>query len=310
MLKRSHEPVMTAEVLTGLAIIKDGYYIDATFGRGGHSQNILESLGPKGRLLAIDQDPSAIAAAKFEPFINDARFQIELSNFAEIGRIVETKGWTGKVNGILLDLGVSSPQLDDPKRGFSFMQTGPLDMRMNPQSGRDAASWLNQAPEREIAKVIKEFGEERFASKIAAAVVRARSLKPLQTTTELAELVTKTVPKRETDKHPATRTFQALRVFINKELSVLASCLTQSLTVLAPGGRLVVISFHSLEDQIVKEFMQTESQGVVPHKLPLREHEMVRRLKVINRLIRPTEIEIQRNRRARSARLRIMEKII
>ncbi len=310
MMKRPHEPVMTAEVLVGLAIIKNGYYIDATFGRGGHSQKILESLGPEGRLLAIDQDPSAIVAAQFEPFVNDARFQIEFSNFAEIDKIAKTKGWTGKVNGIVLDLGVSSPQLDDPLRGFSFMQTGPLDMRMNPQGGKDAASWLNQAPEREIAKVIKEFGEERFASKIAAAIVQARSLKPLQTTTELAELVTKAVPKREADKHPATRTFQALRVFINKELSALSSCLTQSLAVLAPGGRLVVISFHSLEDQIVKEFMQTESQGTAPRKLPLREHEMVRRLKVIDRLIRPTEEEIQRNRRARSARLRIMEKVI
>ncbi len=310
MIKQNHQPVLVAEILVGLAIIENGYYIDATFGRGGHSQKILEGLGPEGRLLAIDQDPSAIAAAQFEPFSNDARFQIEFSNFANIGKIAEKKGVMGKVNGILLDLGVSSPQLDDATRGFSFMKTGPLDMRMNPETGKDVATWLNHAPEQEITQVLREFGEERHASRIAAAIIQARARKPLQTTTELADLITATVPSRELNKHPATRTFQALRIFINKELSTLSLCLKQCLDILAPGGRLAVISFHSLEDQIVKDFMQIESRGHAPEKLPLREHELVRRLRIINRLIRPAEAEIRKNRRARSARLRIMEKII
>lgn len=304
-----HQPVLSAEVLTGLAIIPDGLYIDATFGRGGHSAQILQQLGSKGRLMAIDQDPAAIAAAKEGGFLSDPRFIIRFASFADLSGLVQEQGWMGKVNGLLLDLGVSSPQLDDPARGFSFRKSGPLDMRMNPEQGISAAAWLNSARENEIAKVLQDYGEERFARRIARAIVEARREKPFTTTQALADLIAEAVPFREPDKHPATRSFQGIRIFINQELEALRACLAQCLDVLAAGGRLVVISFHSLEDRLVKEFMQQEVRGDAPSKLPLRDHQMIRRLRIVSRLVRPTSAEIDINPRARSARLRIAEKL-
>lgn len=307
--QENHIPVLSEEVITGLEIVADGYYIDATFGRGGHSILILKKLGPHGRLLAIDQDPAAIAAAGAMVFKEDPRFKIKQASFADLDTLVSQLDWKGKVNGLLMDLGVSSPQLDDSERGFSFSRSGPLDMRMNPQQGITAAEWLNQAKQAEIAEVIKEYGEERFAKRIAAAIVTQRKIKPFTSTGELAELIADCVPAYEPGKHPATRSFQAIRIFINQELSALQTALTQSLGILKSGGRLVVISFHSLEDQIVKKFMQEQSQGNLPDKLPLREKDIVRPLRVVTRLIRPGTAEINLNPRARSARLRIAEKL-
>lgn len=306
---QTHQPVLCAEVMMGLSINPSGYYVDATFGRGGHSALILKSLGPLGRLLAIDQDPSAIAMAESEPFSKDSRFTIQSASFAHLGELVAEQGWTGKVSGVLLDLGVSSPQLDDPARGFSFRQSGPLDMRMNPERGKSAADWLNHAEETEIAEVLREYGEERFSRRIARAIVTARQQKPLSTTLELAALINDAVSFHEPNKHPATRSFQAIRIFINQELTSLTTCLSQCLPILKVGGRLVVISFHSLEDRIVKQFMQEEARGDAPDKLPLREDQIIRRLRLVSRLIRPTATETNSNPRARSARLRIAEKI-
>lgn len=307
--QQEHIPVLSEEVITGLNIVEDGYYVDATFGRGGHSALILEKLGSQGRLLAIDQDPAAIAAAEAMVCKKDPRFTLKLASFTELGTILAEQGWQGKVNGLLMDLGVSSPQLDNPERGFSFTRSGPLDMRMNPTQGITAAQWLNHAKSEEIAQVIREYGEERFARRIAVAIVKQRQINPLATTSELAELIARTVPVYEKGKHPATRSFQAIRIFINHELNALQSALMQSVEILKAGGRLVVISFHSLEDKIVKKFMQEQSQGNLPHKLPLREKEIIRNLRVVNRLVRPGSAEINLNPRARSARLRIAEKL-
>ena len=304
-----HQPVMSTEVLSGLAIVADGYYIDCTFGRGGHSAQILQNLGPKGRLMAIDQDPSAIRVAQSAPFINEPRFIIKFASFKNLLNLVKEQGWIGQVNGVLMDLGVSSPQLDNPARGFSFRLEGPLDMRMNPQVGQSAATWLNQAEADEIAQVLREYGEERFSRRIAHAIVNARQVKPLTTTIQLADIITSAVPFREPNKHPATRSFQAIRIFVNQELEVLSEALNQCLELLKVGGRLVVISFHSLEDRIVKHFMQQHAQGDVPIKIPLRDHQIIRRLRIVSRLIRPSLTEIDINPRARSARLRIAEKL-
>jgi 16S rRNA (cytosine1402-N4)-methyltransferase len=305
----THQPVLSTEVIDGLAIAPDGYYIDATFGRGGHSALILKRLGPQGRLLAVDQDPTAIAVAQGQPFQGDARFTVRWASFVELATIAAELGWVGKVNGILLDLGVSSPQLDDPTRGFSFREAGPLDMRMNPTRGLSAAAWLKQASASEIAQVLREYGEERFARRIAQAIVACRQVEPLTTTVALAQVISEAVPFHEPGKHPATRSFQAIRIFINQELAALRDCLAQCLPLLKRGGRLVVISFHSLEDGIVKGFMQQQSRAEAPDKLPLREDQRVRRLRIVNRLIRPTAAEIALNPRARSARLRIAEKL-
>lgn len=309
MSNSEHQPVLSAEVITGLGIIPDGYYIDATFGRGGHSRLILQQLGPAGRLLAIDQDPAAVAAAQAPPFAEDKRFTIRQASFANLAEIAVGQGWLGQVSGILLDLGVSSPQLDDPLRGFSFRQPGPLDMRMNPQVGFSAAEWINKAGETEMVRVLRDYGEERFAKRIVTAIIKARREKRLETTTELATVISEAVPFHEPGKHPATRSFQAIRILVNQELTALQSCLEQCLPVLKTGGRLVVISFHSLEDRIVKEFMQSRARGDAPEKLPLREAQMVRPLKLVSRLIRPTTMEMNLNPRARSARLRIAEKL-
>lgn len=304
-----HQPVLVKEVLQGLAIKPNGKYLDLTFGRGGHSALILQALNEDGRLIAVDKDPSAVAAASLEPF-NDARFSIHHASFDAMERIVTAADWVGKVDGILLDLGVSSPQLDEADRGFSFMREGPLDMRMNPQVGIDASTWLNQATAEEIAHVLWRYGEESSSRKIAAAIVEQRSDHAITTTTQLAKVIASVSRQSPRGKHPATKSFQAIRIFINKELEELERSLAQCLRVMSVGGRMCVISFHSLEDRIVKRFIQQASQGeTYPSHLPIKDADIVRHAKRIGSLIRPTENEIKENVRARSSRLRIMEKI-
>ncbi|MGL5501550.1 MAG: 16S rRNA (cytosine(1402)-N(4))-methyltransferase RsmH, partial [Plesiomonas shigelloides] len=293
----------------GLAIRPDGIYIDGTFGRGGHSRLILSQLGPQGRLIAIDRDPQAIAEAAT---IDDPRFQIVHGPFSNVQQYVEELGLTGKIDGFLLDLGVSSPQLDDAERGFSFMRDGPLDMRMDPSSGFSAAEWLQKAEAEDIAWVLKTFGEERFAKRIARAIVERNQSEPMTRTRELAELVAAASPVKEKHKHPATRTFQAIRIYINSELEEIERALDASLTILAPGGRLSVISFHSLEDRIVKRFIRRQSKGPeIPDGLPLTEAQLAggKKMLTIGKAIKPSEEEIEQNARSRSSVLRVAERM-
>lgn len=293
--------------MEGLHIHPNGIYIDATFGRGGHSKAILEKLDKTGKLFAIDKDSDAITAAKK---IDDPRFKIFQGSFAEIKNLTEKENILGFVDGILLDLGVSSPQFDDAARGFSFRLEGPLDMRMNKNQGVPLSKWLNTVTEEVLRETIKIYGEERFAKRIAKSIIEERDKKEITTTTELAEIVAKAHPAWEWGKHPATRTFQALRIFINNELEDLKIVLSQCLDLLKPGGRLLVISFHSLEDRIVKNFIQQEVHGDKnTRKLPLRETELNIRLRIIGKAIKPDAFEIEQNPRARSAVLRIVEKI-
>jgi 16S rRNA (cytosine1402-N4)-methyltransferase len=296
-----HTPVLAAEALAALAIRADGTYVDGTFGRGGHSRAILARLGPQGRLFALDRDPQAAEAAAA---IGDARFAFFRTRFSQISEVVPRE-----VHGMLFDLGVSSPQVDDPARGFSFRSDGPLDMRMDPTTGVSAAQWLAVAQEQEIREVIREYGEERFAKQIAAAIVAARGREPLLRTGQLADLVAKAVRTREPGQDPATRTFQALRIHVNRELEEVSLMLPQAVSRLAAGGRLAVISFHSLEDRIVKRFMQALARPEVPRGLPLRASEMPQpALKLVGRPIRPSEHETRSNPRARSAVLRVAER--
>lgn len=309
----AHISVLLAESIAGLAIKESGIYVDATFGRGGHSRAILERLGPQGRLIAIDLDPEAIAIAKAEPFLSDPRFEISQASFSSLEAEVAKRGWLGRVDGVLLDLGVSSPQLDDPQRGFSFLRDGPLDMRMNPSQGVDAATWINSADAKEIADVLYQYGEERLSRRIAAAIVRARENERISTTGQLAQIIEKANPKREKKKHPATRSFQAIRIFINEELAALEAVLPQVVEVLSSGGRMCVISFHSLEDRIVKQFIQRESTGEeYPAHLPITEKELQAlqkvKLRKVGKSIQASDAELITNPRARSARLRIAEK--
>lgn len=303
----SHQPVLFDEALAGLNIHPAGRYVDGTFGRGGHSGAILERLGPAGWLLAIDKDPDAITHGK-AMFQEDPRLIFEKSSFARLQELVGRLGWTGRVNGILLDLGVSSPQLDQPARGFSFIADGPLDMRMDNTQGITAAAWLASAEASQIEQVLKEYGEERFAKRIAVAIVSARKAVALTTTGQLAEIIMRAVPYREKHKHPATRSFQAIRIFLNSELDDLQQCLEQSLTVLAPGGRLAVISFHSLEDRMVKRFMRDQVRGDdYPPDVPVTQAQMHPKMRLIGRSIRPSTAEVERNPRCRSAVLRVAE---
>lgn len=306
--KPLHIPVLLNESIEALTIEKNGIYIDATFGRGGHSEAILKRLGEKGVLIAIDKDAQAVAYAN-RLFKTDSRFVIEQGSFANIAAIAEKHNVLGQVNGILLDLGVSSPQLEDSARGFSFLQEGPLDMRMDLNQRLTASEWINTAKEVEIANVLHEFGEERFSRRIAKTIVESRKLARIETTKVLADLVVKAVPFRERKKHPATRTFQAIRIYINQELADLKICLEQSLSVLKPQGRLVVISFHSLEDRLVKEFIRYQSRcyEATPHLL-VQPQKIQPLLRKIGRSIKPTEVELGTNPRARSAILRIAEK--
>lgn len=307
-----HQSVLLTDAVNHLVTKPSGTYVDATFGRGGHSREILKRLDEKGSLIAIDQDPEAILSANIQEFTEDARFSIEQASFRDLKSVVEARGLSGKITGILMDLGVSSPQLDDASRGFSFMRDGPLDMRMDPSQGVAAATWLSDVDEKSLAGIFKVYGEERYASRIARAIVRERAITPITTTGQLASVVAAAAPSREKNKHPATRVFQAIRIYINSELDALKECLAQSLDVLTVGGRIVAISFHSLEDRIVKQFFKKEAKGKdVPKGLPLRESEIDRnqRLKVIGKALKPTDKEVEENSRARSAVLRIGEKI-
>jgi 16S rRNA (cytosine1402-N4)-methyltransferase len=297
-----HEPVLLSEAIEALAIDPQGAYLDGTFGRGGHSRAILERLAPQGRLIALDRDPEAERAARE---IRDARFSFVRAPFSALSQTLGSQ----MLQGMLFDLGVSSPQLDDPSRGFSFRADGPLDMRMDPTQGESAAQWLARAEEQQIREAIRDYGEERFAKQIAAAIVAARRSEPLVRTRQLADLVAKAVRTREPGQDPATRTFQALRIHVNRELEEVSLMLPQAAAHLAPGARLALISFHSLEDRIVKRFMQANARPEVPRGLPLREAEMPQpALRLVARAQRASEQETRRNPRARSAILRVAER--
>ena len=304
-----HTPVLRDEVLAGLAIRPGGRYCDGTFGRGGHTAAILGALGPSGRVVAIDRDPDAIRAGQ-RRFEGESRLTLVRGSFGPLEERVRAAGIEGELDGVLLDLGVSSPQLDEARRGFSFMQDGPLDMRMDNEAGQGAAQWLAKAGEREIAAVLSELGEERFARRIARAIVAARAVEPILSTGQLASIVAAAVPTREPGKHPATRTFQAIRIHVNRELEQLEQALPQAVRLLAPGGRLCVISFHSLEDRIVKRFIRREEQGdPVYAGLPNVPAHARPRLKRVGGKVVASEAEVAANPRARSAVLRIAEKV-
>jgi 16S rRNA (cytosine1402-N4)-methyltransferase len=309
--KDLHISVLLDEAITALAIKPSGCYIDCTFGRGGHSELILQNLDEKGRLIAIDRDLRAIAAA--EKFAQDPRFVIEHQGFAELKAVADKYQVTGKVDGILLDLGVSSPQLDEAERGFSFMNDGPLDMRMDTTKGQTAAQWLASADVEDICWVLRTFGEEKHAWRIANAIVDNREEQPLTRTAQLAKLIKQVAPQREIKKHPATRSFQAIRIYINSELEQIEKVLSASLEVLAPHGRLVVISFHSLEDRLVKQFMKKHSQGKrVPRGLPVTEAELNKgkKLALIGRKLKPSQDEVKQNVRSRSSVMRVAERLV
>jgi 16S rRNA (cytosine1402-N4)-methyltransferase len=300
---------MLEAVLKALRLKPGGIYLDATFGRGGHARSILQKLEPEARLLAMDLDPEAIKYARQE-FAGEPRFTIQHGCFDMLGRYCEEQGITGCVAGILMDLGVSSPQIDDVSRGFSFQLDGPLDMRMDNSSGVTAAQWLTDADEKEIADVLWRYGEERNSRRIARQIVQHRQIKAIQSTRQLADLIAAASPMRDRHKHPATRSFQAIRIFINRELESLERALQQSVSVLAQGGRLVVISFHSLEDRIVKRFMREQAQGrVLPRGLPVTGGTSGQLLKLIGKAQQPAESEISANPRARSAVLRVAERL-
>ena len=303
-----HETVLLHESVAALAVRADGFYVDATFGRGGHSGLILQQLGPAGRLLGIDKDPQAIAAAQ-EKFGADPRFSIEQGAFSQLAELIARRGMTGKVNGVLMDLGVSSPQLDEAARGFSFMRDGELDMRMDPTRGQSAAAFLATATDEAIADVLYRLGEERQSRRIARAIVAARAVEPITRTVQLANIVADALPRHEKHKHPATRTFLALRLHVNDELGEVERVLPQALDVLAPGGRVAVISFHSLEDRIVKQYFKREAKGDdLPKDLPIRASEIHSRIKSLGKIL-PSKEEIARNPRSRSAVLRVAEKL-
>lgn len=304
---RTHYSVLLNESVEGLNIKPEGIYIDGTFGRGGHSRTILNQL-TTGHLLAIDQDPEAVRYA--EKHFPQANFEIEHGSFEQLADYCEKRGWIGRVDGILLDLGVSSPQLDEAERGFSFMRSGPLDMRMNPDEGVSAREWLQQVDEQTLIQVLKQYGEERFAKRIARAIKETLETGGLHTTTELAELVKRVSPKTEKHKHPATRTFQAIRIAVNRELDVLKTVLQDSVKVLGAGGRLSVISFHSLEDRIVKQFMRDQSriQDLFPDS-PIQLEVVEPVLKRVGKPVFPGEAELKENPRSRSAVLRVAERL-
>lgn len=303
-----HRAVLLQESINGLNIVPDGIYVDGTFGRGGHSRAILNQLGPSGRLIAFDKDSEAVTYAA-QHFGQDQRFLMVYASFATLFNVAKAQQIDGRIQGILLDLGVSSPQLDNPSRGFSFMHEGPLDMRMDGRQAMTAATFVNHAKAEEMMMVFRAYGEERFAGRIARAIVSAREKSPIVTTSRLAEIVKEANPKWEKHKHPATRVFQAIRIHINQELTDLELVLKQCVDVLAVGGRLSVISFHSLEDRIVKQFMRGMEQGNAPPKgVPVREQDIQTCFKRVGKAIKPHDDEINVNVRARSAVLRIGEK--
>lgn len=295
--------MLLAESVSALSVRADGSYLDGTFGRGGHSKEILSRLSSSGKLIAVDKDPAAEASAL--SLANDPRFQFEPGSFADISRIVTDNS----LDGILLDLGVSSPQLDDAQRGFGFSGDGPLDMRMDTRTGMTAAQWLASAPEQDIADVIKTYGEERFGKRMAAAIVRVRAETPITSTHQLANIIAEANPKWEPHKHPATRAFQAIRIFINRELEDLELALECMVDKLVVGGRLVVISFHSLEDRIVKRFMRDQARGIqLPRHVPVVDSDAGKTLNLVGKAMKPSNEEIARNPRSRSAVMRIAER--
>lgn len=304
----SHETVLLAEAVEALVVDKNGCYVDGTFGRGGHSRKILSQLGSDGRLIGVDKDPQAIAEGQ-ELAKEDKRFRIVQSSFADLEQWVDIDDGN-TLDGVLLDLGVSSPQLDQAERGFSFLRDGPLDMRMDPTVGQSAAEWIAIAPESEIARVLKDFGEERFARRIAKAIVKERSLSPIETTLHLAKIVAEAHPAWEKGRHPATRAFQAIRIFVNNELGDLEAFLAAVLDALKVGGRMVIISFHSLEDRMVKRFIKHHVRGdQLPASVPVTEDQLNRRMKMIGKAVRATATEVEANTRSRSAIMRVAEKI-
>ncbi len=304
-----HETVLLEAAVEALLCAPDGVYVDGTFGRGGHSQRILQRLNEQGRLLAFDKDAAAVRVA-LERFGADSRFEIVQRSFADLREVVEQRGLAGKLSGVLLDLGVSSPQLDDAQRGFSFVHDGPLDMRMNPQEGISAAQWLAEASEQEIADVIYRYGEERFSRRMAKAIVARRQVAPITGTLELAEIIKQANPAWEKHKHPATRAFQAIRIHVNRELEDLQSVLAQALDMLRPGGRLVVISFHSLEDRIVKQFINEQARGDdFPAGVPIPFADLNPRLRKLGKAVKADASEVAANPRSRSAIMRVAEKL-
>ena len=307
----SHLPVLLHEAVDALQVKDSGLYLDGTFGRGGHSSEIVSKLGPKGRLIASDKDPDAIEIAR-QRFGDDDRFEIIHGSFVELADRIEQQGLMGEVDGILLDLGVSSPQLDQAHRGFSFREDGPLDMRMDPTRGSSASEWLSAADSKEIAAVLKQYGEERFAKRIANAIVKSIEADgPITSTKRLAKVVADAHPRWERDRHPATRSFQAIRIWVNRELDDLDEMLSLVTPLLAPHGRLVVISFHSLEDRRVKRFMRDEAKGDDFHPdLPIRVDQLNQRLCLKGRAIRPSKEEVERNPRSRSAVMRVAERLV
>jgi 16S rRNA (cytosine1402-N4)-methyltransferase len=301
--------VLLNEAVAALVTDTSGFYVDGTFGRGGHSALVMQQLSADGRLLGIDKDLAAIATANAR-FADDARFSIAHGSFAELAQLVAACGMTGKVAGVLLDLGVSSPQLDEAERGFSFMQDGPLDMRMDQTRGQSAADWVNTASEDDIIWVFREYGEERFAKRMARAIIAERQKTPFTRTKHLAEVIKEANPAWEKGKHPATRAFQAIRIQVNSELTDLDSVLEQALAVLAPGGRLVVISFHSLEDRAVKRFIRRQELGdPVPKGLPIRDDQLNKRMRSLGKAIKASDEEVNANVRSRSAVMRVAEKL-
>jgi 16S rRNA (cytosine1402-N4)-methyltransferase len=309
MSSNAHVPVLLGPVLEGLNIKANGCYVDGTFGRGGHSKAILDQLTANGRLIAIDRDPQAIASAP-QALLSDPRFELIRGESAQLEKFIVERDLRGSVDGVLLDLGVSSPQLDEAGRGFSFLRDGPLDMRMDPDAGISAADWLARVDEKELKRVLKTYGEERSAARIARAIVSARDEAPIRRTGQLAKIIADAAPSHGDRIHPATRSFQAIRIVINDELEQLRAVLEQSVNVLRRGGRLCVISFHSLEDRLVKRFIRESSRESEQYRgMPSVPAEFRPKLKAVGKLIEATAAEVEANRRARSARLRVAERL-
>ena len=305
----AHTTVLLHEAVDALVTDTDGFYVDGTFGRGGHTAELLGRLSDQGSVLAIDKDPQAISAGQ-QRFAKDARLQLFHGSFADLQNVAAEMGKTGEISGVLLDLGVSSPQLDQAERGFSFMRDGPLDMRMDTSRGLSAAEWIAAADEQDIARVIKEYGEERFARRMASAVVKERVKAPITGTVQLAGILAAAHPAWERGKHPATKAFQAIRIFINRELEDLEDLLAQIIDNLKVGGRLVVISFHSLEDRRVKRFIRDQEQGIkLPKNLPIRDIDRGVRLVKVGKAVKPAVTEVDGNIRSRSAVMRIAERV-
>lgn len=304
----NHQSVLLEEALASLNIRPAGTYIDATFGRGGHSLAILQRLNEKGRLIAFDQDPEAVAFAK-QQFADEPRLTIEHCNFNQVADVIRQYDLTNKIDGVLMDLGVSSPQLDDAGRGFSFMRSGPLDMRMDTSRGVTAREWLAQVKSADLIRVLKKYGEEKFAKRITAAIIDTRSTREITETGDLAEIISNAIPVKEKHKHPATRSFQAIRIFINEELQAVEQGLKGAASILSKGGRLSVISFHSLEDRIVKRFMRdASSRPKLPAGLPVMEADIEVPYKLVAKPVIAGAEELEKNPRSRSARLRVLER--